>query len=230
MDAQKTALEATRATVEALKTQSDLRVEPLKETINSKEGTIQALEVQLSASAERKALAEEKLMTNQEQWDRLLAQLPSEVNHFIRAEVDKEKASLLQAAGSLFYNAGYYMGLLNLSALTLQIQALAFARLEKENLEGVGFAVRAAAEYMKDSVLFLHRERRIALEQCVNLVSGPGIVLPAAMLAQLEQAFTVERVAGESGLVMAPEVQAISSLQGFPVDLAAFIPGSKSSL
>jgi hypothetical protein len=112
----------------------------------------------------------------------------------------------------------------------LQIQALAFARIEKENLEGAGFAVRAAAEFMKDSVLFLYRERRIALERCVSLVGGPGIVLPAEIHKQLEEASTVERVAGESGLVMAPEVQAISSLQEFPVDLASFIHGSKSSL
>jgi hypothetical protein len=224
MEAQKTALEATKATVDALKTQSDLRIEPLKDTINSKEGAIQALEAQLSASVERKTLAEEKLRVNQEQWDQLKAQLPIEMNNIIRAEVDREKASVLQAAGNLFYNAGYYMGLLNLSALTLQIQALAFARIEKENLEGAGYAVRAAAEYMKDSVLFLHRERRIALEQCVNLVSGPGIVIPAAMREQLEQASTAERLATESGLVMASEVQAISSLQGFPVDLASLIP------
>ncbi len=224
MDAQKTALEATKATVDALKTQSDLRIEPLKVTINSKDGAIQALEAQLSATAERKTLAEEKLRTNQEQWDQLKAQLPSEMNNVIRAEVEKEKASLLRTAGNLFYNAGYYMGLLNLSALTLQIQALAFARVEKENLEGAGFAVRAAAEYMKDSVLFLHRERRIALEQCVNLVSGPGIVLPAVMLEQLEQASSAERVSGESGLVMASEIQAISALQGLPVDLAPLIP------
>jgi hypothetical protein len=224
MEAQKTALEATKATVDALKTQSDLRIEPLKDTINSKDGAIQALEAQLSASVERKTLAEEKLKANQEQWDQLKAQLPTEMNNIIRAEVDREKASVLQAAGNLFYNAGYYMGLLNLSALTLQIQALAFARIEKENLEGAGFAVRAAAEYMKDSVLFLHRERRIALEQCVNLVSGPGIVIPAVMLEQLERASAAERAATESGLVMASEIQAISSLQGFPVDLAPMIP------
>lgn len=224
MEAQKAALEATKATVDALKTQSDLRIEPLKDTINSKDGAIQALEAQLSASVERKTLAEEKLKMNQEQWEQLKAQLPTEMNNIIRKEVDREKAAVLQAAGNLFYNAGYYMGLLNLSALTLQIQALAFARIEKENLEGAGFAVRAAGEYMKDSVLFLHRERRIALEQCVNLVSGPGIVIPAVMLEQLEQASTAERVATESGLVMASEIQAISSLQGFPVDLAPMIP------
>ncbi len=67
MAAQKTALEATRATVEALKIQSDLRIEPLKETVTSKDGVIQALEAQLSAAAERKALAEDKLKANQEQ-------------------------------------------------------------------------------------------------------------------------------------------------------------------
>src|SRR5216683_1604269 len=66
MSAQKEALEATKATVEALKTQSDLKVEPMKETISSKDAAIQALEAQLSAAVERKALAEGKLSASQQ--------------------------------------------------------------------------------------------------------------------------------------------------------------------
>jgi len=219
MAAQKTALEATRATVEALKIQSDLRIEPLKETVTSKDGVIQALEAQLSAAAERKALAEDKLKANQEQLNQLLAELPSEVGRFIRAEVDKERAVTLRTAGTLFYNAGYYVGVLNLGALTLQIQTLGFARLEKENLEAKQSAIRVALEYMRDSVLFLNRERRLALERSIELVGERGIGTSAALLEQLEQLRAVDKAVLDSGLSMDSEVNALSSMKGFPVEL-----------
>jgi hypothetical protein len=43
MVAQKSALEATRATCEALKIQSDLRVEPLRQTVDIKNVVIKSL-------------------------------------------------------------------------------------------------------------------------------------------------------------------------------------------
>ena len=219
MDAQKTALEATRATVEALKAQSDLRIEPLKETINSKEGAIQALQAQLSAAAERKALAEDKLKSNQEQLNQLLAELPSELARLIRAEVDKERTVTLQIAGNLFYNAGYYTGVANLGALILQVQVLAFARHEKKNLEAKQFAITVAVEYMKDSVLLLNRERRLALERSVELIGGPNVKIPVVLLDQLAQLSAIDKVVSDSGLSINADAVELSSMKGFPVDL-----------
>jgi hypothetical protein len=220
MDAQKAALEATKATVEALKGQSDLRIDPLKETIISKEGAIQALQAQLAAAAERKALAEDKLKSNQEQLNQLLAELPSELGRLIRAEVDKERTVTLQIAGNLFYNAGYYTGVANLAGLILQVQVLAFARHEKKNLEAKQFAITVAVEYMKDSVLFLNRERRLALEGCVELIRGPNIKIPAVLLDQLGQLSAIDKMAAESGLSIDADAIELSSMTGFPVDLS----------
>ena len=219
IDAQKTALEATRATVDALKTQSDTKFEPMQETISSKDAAIQALEAQLSAADERKALAEEKMSASQEQLNQLLASLPAEISRRIQAEVEKERTLTTRTAGTLFFNFGYYLGVMNVSALVLQIQSLAFARLDKENLSPIDYAIRVGVEYLRDSVLFLHRERRVALERLVEFVRSPGVKTPEMMLEQLEQLYSADKMVRDSGIVMDSAVDALSSMQGFPLEL-----------
>ncbi len=220
MSAQKEALEATKATVEALKTQSDLKVEPMKETISSKDAAIQALEAQLSAAVERKALAEEKLSASQQHLNQLLSSLPAEIRRMIQAEVEEERRLTTRTAGTMFFNFGYYLGVTNLSALALHVQSLVFSRLEKEKLSILDYAIRGAAEYLRDSVLFLYRERRVALGRLVELINLPGEVkTPQAMLDQLDELHSAEQMARDSGMSMASEVNALSSMQGFPLEL-----------
>jgi hypothetical protein len=220
MNAQKEALEATKATVEALKTQSDLKFEPMKETISSKDAAIQALEAQLSTAVERKTLAEEKMSASQEHLNQLLASLPAEMSRTIQAEVQKERLSTTRAAGTLFFNFGYYLGVMNLSGLILQIQSLTFARLDKENVSPTDYPTRAGVEYMKDSVLFLYRERRVAMERLFGFLCSPGIVqTPNVITENLEKLNSADKMIRERGMVMDSEVDALSSMQGFPLEL-----------
>jgi hypothetical protein len=216
MSAQKTALEATKATVDALKTQSDLKIEPLKETINAKEA-------QLSAANERKVLAEEQLKAHQEQLNRLIAELPSGLRQIIQTEVDNEREFILRTAGSLFLNFGYYLGVMNLSTLVLQIQSLTFARIDKESPSPLDYAIKASVGYLKDSVLFLHRERRIALERSAELLRmPPRMKVPESMVEQLAEHSTADQMLRDSGLVIDSEVDGLSSMKNLPFDLASF--------
>lgn len=216
MSAQKTALEATKATVDALKTQFDLRIEPLKETINAKEA-------QLSAATERKVLAEEQLKAHQEQLNRLIAELPSGLRQIVQTEVDNERAFILRTVGSLLFNFGYYLGVMNVSALVLQIQSLTFARIDKENSSPLNYAIKASVAYLKDSVLFLHRERRIALERSAELIRmPPSVKVPESMVEQLAQLAAADQMLRDSGLVLDSEADALSSMKDLPCDLASF--------
>jgi len=220
ISAQKEALEATKATVAALKTQSDLKLDPIKETISSKDAAIQALEARLSAAVERKALAEEKMSASQDRLNQLLASLPAEMSHTIQAEVEAERKRTTRTAGTMFFNFGYYLGVMNLSAVALQIQAITFSRIEKENLPTPDDVIRVGVEYLRDSVLFLYRERRVALERLVGLISSPGEVrIPKPMSEQLEALRSADKTIRERGMVMDSEVYALSSLQGFPLEL-----------
>jgi len=220
MNAQKEALEATKATVEALKTQSDLKFEPIKETISSKDAAIQALEAQLSAALERKALAEEKMSATEERLTQRLSSLPDDIRRIVKAEVEEERRFATRTAGTMFFNFGYYLGVTNLSALALQIQSLVFRRLEHENLSTLDYAIRGAAEYLRDSVLFLYRERRVALGRLVELIDlRPAVKTPQAILDQLNELNSADQMARDSGMSMASEVDALSSMQGFPLEL-----------
>jgi hypothetical protein len=215
IDAQKTALEATKSTVDALRTQSDLRIEPLKETINSKDGAIQALEAQLSAAAERKSLAEEKLNAYQES----LKTLPDEIRRSIRAEAERESVDTMKLAGNVFFNAGYYFGVANAAANVLQIQSLTFARHRVKGLDTSQSAILVSAEYMKDSVLFLYRERHLALQRSLELITGPPAEIHTEIYKEVEQLAEADKLALESGLSMDPDVEKLSSMKGFPVKI-----------
>jgi hypothetical protein len=131
---------------------------------------IQALEAQLSASVERKALAEEKLKANQERVNQLVAELPSELGRVIQEQINRERLSTLKLASVPLFSLGYYIAVMNLAGRVLQIQSLAFERLERGELSQLEYSLRAAAEYFRDSILFLYRERRAALERCRDLV------------------------------------------------------------
>ena len=219
IDAQKTGLEATRATVEALKEQSDLKFEPMKETISSKDAAIHALEAQLSAAVERKALAEEKMSASQEHLNELLASLPAEMIRRIQAEVETERMSTTRTAGTMFFNFGYYLGVMGVSKFASRIQSLAFARVEKKNLSASDYAIGVAVEYLRDSVLFFQRERRVAFERFVEFArSRGGVKMPDVMIEQLERLYSADKMMRNSGIVMSSEVDALSSMQGFPLE------------
>jgi len=218
IQALKTALDATQATVKAFETQSDLKVEPLKETINSKDAAIQALESQVSAALERKTLAEEKLGAAQEHLDKVLSSLPIEINQRIQEALQKDRAVMIGLAGAAFSTAGYYMGVLKMTSLMLQIQVMSYARFENQGLSDQETALKVAATFLKDSILFSNRERHLALVRSMELVELPVDKLPPVWSEHLNDAVQVDKFVRESGYVLSTEVAALSSLQGLPFD------------
>jgi hypothetical protein len=151
--------------------------------------------------------------------NQLLQDVPIGFSRLIRAEVDKEKSATLKTAGTLFYNIGYYVGVVSLSGLILQIQALTYSRLEKQNIEASAFAFRVALEFLRDSTLFLNREKLSALERTIGVVGETGTPMPGTFLEQLEQLRLAEQASRNAGLSMDSEVAALSSLKDFPVEL-----------
>lgn len=214
MAAQKNALDAATSTIEALKTQADLRVEPLKDQIAIKEATIQVLQ-------ERKALAEEKLKESEDRTNQIISTLPVEVARNVQAAVEAERLKALTST-VLSLKLGYYLGVMNLASAAIQIQSLTFARLGKENLSEERFAMRASAEYFKNVVLFLNRENGEAGAQILGLIGGgvdPAFAGPAKLLTErLRQIADANQCARESGLAMNEDVASLSSVRNLPWD------------
>lgn len=218
INALRTALDATQATVKAFETQSDLKIAPLKETINSKDATIQTLESKVSAALERKALAEEKASATQEHLNKVLATLPLEINQRIQEAIQKDRAVMMGTMSAAFSTAGYYMGILNICSLLLQIQVMSYARIEKQGLSDQESALRVAATFLKDIVLFSNRERHRVLERSIALIGLPADKLPPAWTEQLNDAVQVDKFVREVGFDLSPEVAALSSLAGLPFE------------
>ena len=218
IQALRTALDATQATVKAFETQSDLKVQPLKETINSKDAAIQALESQVSAAVERKALAEEKLGAAQEHLEKVLSSLPIEMNQRIQEAIQADRALMMGAIGAAFSTAGYYMGVLRATSLVLQIQVMSYARFEGQDLSNQTFSLGVAAEFLKDTILFSNRERHLALERSAELAGLTKDKLPPEWAEQLKDAAELDALVRQAGFELSPEVAALSSLQGVPFD------------
>lgn len=211
MDAQKNALLATNATVDALKTQADLRVNPLQDQLQVKDATIEMLR-------EGKFLAEQKLKATEEKTNHIIDTLPLEIARRVREAIDAERLKAL-AAAEAGLQLGYCGGIINLASLAAQVQVLTFERLDKEEIPEQEYAFRAAAEYLRDIALLFNRENREAAKYMLSLL-GPETTSTASHVRTslseiMTMATAVDEAAQKAEVSISPEVESLSAVRVF---------------